>query len=41
MNMNYNDPAIEYPEHECLECGKPIFKKHEYCSNDCWQASML
>ena len=39
--MNYNDPAIEYPEHECLECGKPIFKKHEYCSNDCWQASML
>jgi predicted nucleic acid-binding Zn ribbon protein len=39
--MNYDDPTIAYPEHECMECGKPIFKENEYCSHNCWEASTL
>jgi len=35
--MNYNNPTVAYPEHECMECGKLIFKENEYCSNNCWQ----
>jgi hypothetical protein len=28
------------PEYECRECGKPM-DKDDYCSNTCWEASML
>ena len=27
------------PDHECPECGKPMHKD-DYCSNNCWEASM-
>ena len=35
-----NAPWIDVPEYECNECGKPI-EKEGYCSNGCWEASML
>ena len=28
------------PEYECRECGKPM-DEDDYCSNTCWEASML
>lgn len=26
---------------ECSECGKPMHNKSEYCSKECFNASML
>lgn len=31
----------ELLDRECLECGKPIHSKDEYCSKQCFNASML
>ena len=28
-------------EYECPECGKPVDEEGKYCSNTCWEASML
>ena len=35
-----SDPP-EPKKHECMYCGKPIDKKNQYCSIDCFKADML
>lgn len=37
---DFLDPA-EQPEYECSECGKPLHQDKEYCSQSCFNASML
>ena len=41
MPSEYRDcNPPEYPEFECPECGKPMFKEG-HCSWVCWETSML
>lgn len=37
----YSTLPWDEPQYKCLECDKPMHKKNEYCSNDCWEASNL
>lgn len=34
-------PWNDVLEHECPMCDAPVEKEGKYCSNDCWDASML
>jgi predicted nucleic acid-binding Zn ribbon protein len=42
---NYDDWKTEAPEDEpefeCSECGTPVEKEGQYCSNACFKASQL
>jgi len=29
------------PHFECMECGKPMHKDNNHCSQNCWEASQL
>mgnify|MGYP003630151025 FL=1 len=34
MSWSYNIPPWDEPQHKCIECEKPIYKKG-YCSYEC------
>ena len=43
--MNYDDWKLQTPdeesEFECSECGIPVDREGDYCSNACFKAGQL